>query len=126
MKQTKCVNANEKNPNWLSREYIQFSNPIAMKYYAHMSLRMLEQEFLDNGMDGYMELCKDLCWEFMDKYHVSEKFNNYLDYWDHAKWLDNIVIIGTTNVVKRTLRFYTRKKMGKSTMNPRNIFLQSF
>jgi hypothetical protein len=32
-----------------------------MKYYAYKSIDMLKRDFLDIGMDGYVELCKDLC-----------------------------------------------------------------
>jgi hypothetical protein len=79
-KWTKHPDANEKNPNWPSREYTYFARPIAMKYYAHRSLDMFEREFLDTGMDKYVELYKDLCREFMRKFDDSKKFNNYLDY----------------------------------------------
>jgi hypothetical protein len=51
-----------------------------MKYYTHRSFKILEQKFLDNGMDGYVELCRDLCREFMSEFDVFEKLNNYLDY----------------------------------------------
>jgi hypothetical protein len=76
-----------------------------MKYYAHMSMDMLEYKFLNNGLDGYMELCKDLCREFMKAFDESEKFNNYLEYWDHVKWLDH-----TNNVVKGTFEVLCWKK----------------
>jgi hypothetical protein len=101
-KRTKHANANEKNPKWLRREHTYFVRPIAMKYYVHRYLKVLEHEFPDTGMDGYVELCKDLCWEFMREFDASKKFNNYLDYWDHMKWLDNIAATNTTNVVKGT------------------------
>jgi hypothetical protein len=29
-----------------------------MKYYAHRSMDMFERNFLDGGMDGYVELAK--------------------------------------------------------------------
>jgi hypothetical protein len=31
-----------------------------MTYYAHRDMDMLERTFLDNGLDGYMDLYKDL------------------------------------------------------------------
>jgi hypothetical protein len=49
---------------------------------------LLELNFLDNSMDWYVELHKDLCCEFMKSFDESEKYNNYLDHWDHVKWLD--------------------------------------
>jgi hypothetical protein len=56
-----------------------------MRYYAHRDMDMLECTFFDNGLDGYVALCKDLCSEFMEACDTSEQFNNYLDYWDHVK-----------------------------------------
>jgi hypothetical protein len=41
---------------------------------------MLERTFLDNGLDGCVDLYKDLCREFMEACDTSEQFNNYLDY----------------------------------------------
>jgi hypothetical protein len=63
-------------------------------------------------MDGYVELYKDLCRKFMRSFDESKKYNNYLDYWDHVKWLDNIVTINTTNVVKGTFEVLYRKNRG--------------
>jgi hypothetical protein len=74
-KRTKYANVNEKNPNWSLREYTQFARPIAMKYYAYRSMDMLELDFFNNSMDGYVELCKYLCQEFMCKFDNSKKFN---------------------------------------------------
>ena len=70
---------------------------------------MLEHKFFNNGMDGYVELCKDLCGKFMWSFDEFEKYNSYLDFWDLMKWLDNIVILNTTNVVKETF------EVGRST-----------
>ena len=71
---------------------------------------MLKHEFLGTNTDGYMELYKDLCWKFMHKFDAFEKCNNYLDYWDHVKWLDSIVTTNTTNVVKGTFKVLNKKK----------------
>jgi hypothetical protein len=81
-----------------------------MRYYAHRDMDMLERTFLDNGLDGYVALCKELCCEFMKACDTSEQFNNYLDYWDHVKWLDTVVTINTTNVVKETFEVLYPKK----------------
>jgi hypothetical protein len=67
-KPTKRLDAIEMNSSWPLKEYTQFSRPRAMTYYVHRSLRMLEQKFLDNSLDGYVELCKDPCQEFMSKF----------------------------------------------------------
>jgi hypothetical protein len=46
----------------------------------------------------------------MKEFDTSEKFNNYLDYWDHVKWLDTIVTINTTNVIKGIFEVLYPKK----------------
>jgi hypothetical protein len=89
---------------------MQFVRLVAMKYYAHKSMDMLECNFLDGGMDGYMELCKDLYREFMKELDDFEKFNNYLDYWENVKWLDHIVTTNTNNAVKGNFEVLYRKK----------------
>ena len=81
-----------------------------MRYYAHKDMDMLERTFLDNGLDGYVDLCKDLCHKFMEACDTFEQFNNFLDYWNHVKWLDTIVTINTTNVVKGTFEVLYLKK----------------
>ena len=87
-----------------------FVRPYAMRYYVHKDMDMLECTFLDNGLDGYVALYKELCKEFMKACNDSEQFNNYLDYWDHVKWLDTVVTINTTNVVKETFEILYPKK----------------
>jgi hypothetical protein len=80
-KRSKRADANEKNPCYPLKGYTAFARPVAMRYYAHRDMDMLERTFLDNGLDGYV----DLCYEFMEACNTSEQFNNYLDYWDHVK-----------------------------------------
>jgi hypothetical protein len=109
-KRSKRADANKKNPKWPPIEYTQFIRPVAMKYYVHRTMDLLERNYLDGGMDGYVELCKDLCCEFMKELDDSEKFNNYLDYWEHMKWLDHIITTNTNNVVKGTFEVQYRKK----------------
>jgi hypothetical protein len=109
-KRSKRADANEKNPGYPPRGYMAFARLVAMRYYAQRDMDMLERTFLNNGLDGYVDLCKDLCYEFMEAYDTSEQFNNYMDYWDHMKWLDTIVTINTTNVVKKTFEVLYPKK----------------
>jgi hypothetical protein len=109
-KRSKCADAKKKNPQWPPTEYTQFVRPVAMKYYAHRSMDMLERNFLDGGMDGYVELCKDLCCEYMKALDEFEKFNNYLEFWEHGKWLEHIVTTNTNNVIKGTFEVLYRKK----------------
>jgi hypothetical protein len=79
-KKSKCADANEKNPGYPPRGYTAFVRPVAMRYYAHRDMDMLERTFLNNGLDGYVALCKELCCKFMKACDTSEQFNNYLDY----------------------------------------------
>jgi hypothetical protein len=109
-KRSKRTDANEKNSGYPPREYTAFARLVAMRYYAHRDMGMLECTFLDNGLDGYMDLYKDLCCEFIEACDTFEKYNNYLDYWNHVKWLDTIVTINTTNVVKGTFEVLYPKK----------------
>ena len=97
---------------------MQFVRILVMKYYVHKSMDMLECNFLNGGMDIYGELCKDLCHKFMKKLDDSKKFNNYLDYWEHVKWLDHIVTTNTTNVMKGSFGVLYRKKKMRNTTNP--------
>jgi hypothetical protein len=109
-KWSKRADANEKNLGYPPREYTGYARLVPMRYYAHRSIDMLEHIFLDNGLDGYVELYKDLCREFMKSFDTFEKYNNYLDYCDHVKWLDTIVTINTINVVKGTFKVLYPKK----------------
>jgi hypothetical protein len=68
------------NPGYPPREYTRFARLVAMRYYAHRSMDILKCTFLDNRLDGYVELCKDLCRKFMKLFDDSEKYNIYLDY----------------------------------------------
>jgi hypothetical protein len=77
---SKLADANEKNRGYPPRGYTAFVRPVAMRYYAHRDMDMLECTFLDNGLDGYVALCKELCCEFMKACNTSEQFKNYLDY----------------------------------------------
>jgi hypothetical protein len=79
-KWSKRVDINEKNPSYPPRGYMAFARLVAMKYYVPRDMDMLERTFLNNGLDGYVDLCKDLCREFMEACDIFEQFNNYLDY----------------------------------------------
>jgi hypothetical protein len=71
-KRSKRANAYEKNSGYLPKDYTGFAILVAIKYYAHRFMDLLERTFFDNGMDGYVELCKDLCYEFMKSFDESE------------------------------------------------------
>jgi hypothetical protein len=71
-KKSKRADTNEKNPGYPLRGYTAFIRPIAMRYYVHRDMDMLEHTFLDNGLDGYVALCKELCCEFMKAYDTFE------------------------------------------------------
>jgi hypothetical protein len=59
----------------------------------------------------------------MKSFDESEKYNNYLDYWDHVKWLDNIVTINTTNVVKGTFEILYPEKGDEEYNEPKKELL---
>jgi hypothetical protein len=79
-KKSKRADANEKNPGYPPRGYTVFVRLYMMRYYVHKGMDMLERTFLDNGLDGYVALCKELYKEFMKACDDSKQFNNYLDY----------------------------------------------
>ena len=60
---------------------------------------MLNRKFLDNGFDGFVNLCANLGREITDKLDESELYNNWSDFFEHIQWLDEIVTQNTTNVV---------------------------
>jgi hypothetical protein len=72
-KKSRRDDSNEKNPGYLPRAYTAFVRPVAMRYYAHRDMDMLERSILDNGLDGYVALCKELCNEFMNACDTSER-----------------------------------------------------
>ena len=110
-KKSKRANVHEKNPSYLPKEFTAFARPVVMRYYAHRDMAMLEHTFLDNELDGYVAFYKELCKEFMEACDTSEQFNDSLDYWDHVKWLDQIVTTNTNNVVKGSFEvLYPKKK----------------
>ena len=71
---------------------------------------MLECNFFNGGMDGYVELCKDLCCKYMKALDEFENFNNYLEFWEHGKWLEYIITTNTNNIVKGTFEVLYPKK----------------
>ena len=59
----------------------------------------------------------------MSEFDVFGKFNNYLDYWDHAKWLDNIVTTNTTNVMKGAFEvLYKKKRVEEYDKSKKDLF----
>ena len=64
-KKSKHADVNEKNPGCPPKGYMVFVRSYAMRYYVHRDMDMLECTFLDNGLDGYVALYKELCKEFM-------------------------------------------------------------
>jgi hypothetical protein len=84
-KRSKRADPHEKNPGYPPKAYTAFARLVAMRYYAHKDMDMLECTFLDNRLDGYVALYKELYNEFMNACDTSEQFNDYLDYWDHVK-----------------------------------------
>ena len=39
-------------------------------------MQMLQREFLDGGVDGFLSLCADIGWEITDKLEDTELYSN--------------------------------------------------
>jgi hypothetical protein len=87
-KRPKRPDAHEWRPEYPPREYTRFLRLVALEYYRLRSHQAFQRQFFRNGEDGYVDLSKDLCREFLDKLDASEVFNNYSDYWLHTEWLN--------------------------------------
>ena len=46
-----------RNPNHPGKEYADAAQEIILHYYKVRSLEMLHREFLDGGVDGFVNLC---------------------------------------------------------------------
>ena len=65
-----------RNPNRPRKEYADAAQKIVLHYYKVRSLEMLHQEFLDGGVDGFVNLCADIGREITDKLEQTELYNN--------------------------------------------------
>ena len=101
------------NPNRLGKEYADAAREIVMHYYKVRSMQMLQREFLDGGVDGFLSLCADIGREITDKLEDTELYNNWADYVEHIQWLDELVTRNTTNVVKGTFEVIHKKIPGQ-------------
>ena len=75
---------------------------------------MLNREFLNNGFDGFVNLCTNLGWEITDRLDESELYNNWTNFFEHIQWLDEIVTWNTTNIVVETFEVVHKKNLGES------------
>ena len=87
------------NPNCPEKEYADAAREIVLHYYKVRSMQMLQREFLDGGVDGFLSLCADIGREIIDKLEDTELYNNWADYVEYIQWLDELVTWNTTNVV---------------------------
>ncbi len=101
--------AQVENPNWPKTTYTAFTRGIVMRFYAARSMGMLKRTYIENGKDGFVALCGDLGRELVDRLEESELYNNWADYFDCHKWLDQIVTTNTANVVKGTFEVVNKK-----------------
>ena len=76
-------------------------------------MEMLQREFLDGGVDGFLSLCADIGWEITNKLEETELYNNWVDYAEHIQWLDELVTRNTTNVVVGTFKVIHKKNPGQ-------------
>ena len=101
------------NPNHPGKDYADAAREIVLYYYKVRSIQMLQREFLDGGVDGFLNLCADIGREIMDKLEDTELYNNWADYAEHIQWLDELVTQNTTNVVKGTFKVVHKKIPGQ-------------
>ena len=71
------------NPNRPGKECADAAREIVLHYYKVRSMQMLQWEFLDGGIDGFLSLCADIGQEIMDKLEDTELYNNWADYAEH-------------------------------------------
>ena len=71
------------NPNRPGKEYADATREIVPHYYKVRSMEMLQQEFLDGGVDGFLSLYADIGQEITDKLEDTELYNNWADYAEH-------------------------------------------
>ena len=62
------------NPNRPRKEYADAVREIVLHYYKVRSMEMLQWEFLDGGIDGFLSLCADIGREITDKLEEMELF----------------------------------------------------
>ena len=74
---------------------------------------MLHWEFLDGGIDGFVNLCADIGREITVKLEQTKLYNNWMDYAEHIQWLDELVTRNTTNVVLGTFEIIHKKILGQ-------------
>ena len=63
---------------------------------------MLNREFLENGFDGFVNLCANLEQEITDSLDESKFYNDWTNFFKPIQWLDEIVTQNTINVVVGT------------------------
>lgn len=84
-----------------------------MAYYASTSLETLADKYFRHGRDGFVELCRRVGEEIMDRFDDSETFNNWNEYFNCNKWLDQMVQTATSNAVKGIFEVVHKKKAGE-------------
>ena len=65
-----------RNPNCPGKDYADAAREIVLHYYKVQSLEMLHREFLDGGVDGFVNLCANIGQEIMDKLEQTKLYNN--------------------------------------------------
>ena len=71
------------NPNRPGKDYMDAAREIVLHYYKVRSIQMLQREFLDAGVDGFLNLCADIGREITDKLEDTELYNSCADYAEH-------------------------------------------
>ena len=77
------------NPNCPGKEYADAAREIVLHYCKVRSMQMLQREFLDGGVDGFLSLCTDIRREITDKLEETELYNNSADYAEQSSGWTN-------------------------------------
>ena len=64
------------NPNCPGKEYADAAREIVLHYYKVRSMEMLQREFLDGGVDGFLSLCTNIEQEITEKLEETKLYNN--------------------------------------------------
>ena len=72
-----------RNPNQPGKKYRDATREYVLQYYKRRLLEMLNWEFLDNGFDGFVNLCANLGREITDRLDESKLYNNWTNFFEY-------------------------------------------
>jgi hypothetical protein len=89
----------ERNPDYLPKEYGHFVQEVALDFYNTKTPYALERQFMAHGAAGLMSLQAELVEVISKALKRSEVYNNFDNYWELGKWMDQQIISNTSNVL---------------------------